>query len=178
MTRVEHAQLSAQGKRRCPQCGEVKDIKEDFPERNTSNSPAPYCKPCQREWGRAYRAANKEKLNGQWRIQREGRIQRDPEKVALQEWTAYLKCYYRISPEDYGQMLEEQGGVCGICGKAPAGKRLAVDHDRRCCPGKRSCGECVRGLLCGSCNPKLGFYEIFEEKASQWRSRRVRSAEK
>lgn len=177
-SRAEQAELKAQGLRRCPRCGEIKSIDEDFPKRTTSASPAPYCKPCQAEWGREYRKANKERLNGAWRDQRARRIEKDPEKVARQEWTWYLKYQFNITPDDYESMFLSQEGVCGICSKPPGLKRLAVDHDHTCCPGKRSCGTCVRGLLCGSCNAKLGFYEIFESEVESWRTRRlVRSAD-
>lgn len=175
--RKEQAGLKAQGLRRCPRCQEIKSIEDDFPKRANSKSPAPYCKPCQAEWGRNYRKANRDALNGSWKRQRQGRIERDPERVAFQEWTYYLKYMFHITPADYERMFEEQGGVCGICGKGPTKKRLAVDHDRRCCPDKRSCGKCVRGLLCGSCNPKLGFFEIFESRVMQWRDRRVNVTE-
>lgn len=69
---------------------------------------------------------------------------------------------YGITLEQYEERLEEQGGVCAVC-RRPETRvtkgtpdSLSVDHDRRCCPGKRSCGRCVRGLLCGACNRALG----------------------
>jgi len=35
-------------------------------------------------------------------------------------------------------------------------KRLVVDHDHECCPDEKSCGKCVRGLLCNWCNRMIG----------------------
>jgi Recombination endonuclease VII len=72
-----------------------------------------------------------------------------------------LKYYYRMTLEEYDFLLEAQGGHCAICPKTPEenGKRLAVDHDHRCCPGKESCGKCIRGLLCAHCNLAIGLLE-------------------
>lgn len=39
--------------------------------------------------------------------------------------------------------------------RAPTGVDLVIDHDHDCCPG-RSCGECVRGVLCRTHNVWLG----------------------
>lgn len=65
---------------------------------------------------------------------------------------------FNITPERHAEMLRSQGGRCAICRMPPTGDReLAVDHDHNCCPGKdRSCGRCVRGLLCGRCNTGIG----------------------
>lgn len=64
---------------------------------------------------------------------------------------------YGITATDYDAMLMKQGGGCAICGEqCSSGRRLAVDHDHACCPGERTCGKCIRGLLCGSCNQGIG----------------------
>lgn len=59
-----------------------------------------------------------------------------------------------LTAAEVQRMTDEQGGVCAIC-KGPG--PLVVDHDHAHCPGPRSCGECVRGLLCHACNKVLGF---------------------
>jgi hypothetical protein len=70
---------------------------------------------------------------------------------------------YGLTLEQYRALEKKQRGLCALCGKPPlVGKRacgkekqaprLCVDHDHACCPGKRSCGKCVRGLLCHWCN--------------------------
>ena len=64
---------------------------------------------------------------------------------------------YGMSAEQYVGMLAEQGGRCAICGTTDPGRAsFFVDHDHACCPGVKSCGACVRGLLCGPCNNVLG----------------------
>jgi len=74
-------------------------------------------------------------------------------------WSRYLYVTYGITPERYDALVREQAGLCAICRRPPEQgrvKRLVVDHDHRCCPANRSCGECVRGLLCNWCNRLLG----------------------
>lgn len=64
---------------------------------------------------------------------------------------------YRIRASEYSDLLNSQGGVCAICERINEnGRALAVDHDHSCCPGSRSCGKCIRGLLCHRCNVSLG----------------------
>lgn len=57
---------------------------------------------------------------------------------------------YGLTHDEYMALLEEQGGVCAICGSAEDGDRsLSVDHDH--------VTGAVRGLLCNRCNPMLGY---------------------
>lgn len=81
---------------------------------------------------------------------------RNPEKLAASLRKQGLRRYYGLTPEQYQSMLDGQGGVCAICGGTEKRRNLDVDHDRSCCPGRNSCGECVRGLLCNACNMGLG----------------------
>lgn len=67
---------------------------------------------------------------------------------------------YKLTIEKYDALLAAQGGRCAICltdvPRDPRTDRLHVDHDHACCPGKTSCGKCIRGLLCHACNTALG----------------------
>lgn len=76
-----------------------------------------------------------------------------------------LKRHYNITIEQYDELLASQNGVCAICGLPPleGGRRLCVDHDHACCPdGEKTCGECIRGLLCLTCNQAIGMLATVE----------------
>lgn len=67
---------------------------------------------------------------------------------------------HRITEADYQALLDAQDGRCAIC--FAVDKRLVVDHDHDCCnQGKfvRTCGFCIRGLVCHGCNMLIGFLE-------------------
>jgi len=73
---------------------------------------------------------------------------------------AHIRYFYGITYERYQELLALQEGVCAICKKPDhLGKRLAVDHDHKCCEGRRSCGRCVRALLCSRCNKNVSYVE-------------------
>jgi hypothetical protein len=74
-------------------------------------------------------------------------------------WT--LQYRYGISVEDYEAKLAAQNKQCKLCPATQDSyeRRLCVDHDHDCCPGQRSCGKCLRGILCANCNRKIGFLE-------------------
>lgn len=64
---------------------------------------------------------------------------------------------HNLTGRAHDAILATQRGACAICGEScRTGRNLAVDHDHECCPGKRSCGTCIRGLLCADCNNGLG----------------------
>ena len=78
-------------------------------------------------------------------------------------WERHLRRVYRITAVEYARLLQEQEGVCAICGRAERynggrgrrdeanAMRLAVDHDHK--SGK------VRGLLCVMCNTAIGAFD-------------------
>lgn len=78
-----------------------------------------------------------------------------------------LKIRYNLSLEQYNSIIAEG---CFICGSHD---RLCIDHDHNCCPDSRTCGECIRGVLCW--NHNLGeakFKSIQEiEKLLEYRKR-------
>jgi hypothetical protein len=68
---------------------------------------------------------------------------------------------YGITADEYLNMYASQGGRCKICGihESDLTKRLHIDHDHACCDGVRSCGKCVRGLICKKCNTSISYFE-------------------
>lgn len=81
----------------------------------------------------------------------------DPVKFERQRANRHLKHTYKITLKQYEEMFLAQDGRCAICREEQQfGIRLCVDHDHSCCPGDKSCGKCVRKLLCSRCNTTLG----------------------
>jgi hypothetical protein len=78
-----------------------------------------------------------------------------------------LLARFGLTLEDYAWLFDQQGGKCALCLR-PESKQdyrsgrtwwLSIDHDHSCCPDKRGCKRCIRGLLCADCNMLLGLVE-------------------
>lgn len=89
------------------------------------------------------------------------RCKRDRDNTPAARWARrFRKIFskYGLTPADYWDLLDKQGGRCAICAEKetktdeygePA--LLVVDHDHQ--------QGTVRGLLCDACNKALGLFE-------------------
>lgn len=159
----------------CGKCNEVKEFSEFHKKKQTKDGLAYYCKDCVSEYDRlehqgimALKPLIKTNTHRQCRSC-EKLTPVEEFDVGTKYPTSYCKrCreYIKqnntfkkmgITREKFEAMSAEQGGVCIIC-KRPekSGRRLSIDHDHNCCPSGRSCGNCIRGLICMKCNNALG----------------------
>ena len=135
-------------------CGETKPRAEFYKNRSRADGLGP-CRTCGLASSRAWRATGRSKETH--------RQQMAAWKAANPERYAEMRFVYRtrrfgMTPESFSVLLAAQGSRCAACGSSDPGSRhgqFGIDHDHSCCPGKRSCGECVRGLLCNGCNTAL-----------------------
>ena len=110
------------------------------------------------EYMRLYRERNRQKFNEMC-----ARSHKRKPRSKRQKRNDHLKCAYGITIEQYDEMLIKQLGLCLICGAdnpRVVGKSWHVDHCHE--TGK------IRGLLCNSCNPHLGWYEKFKLKIESY----------
>lgn len=72
-------------------------------------------------------------------------------KESTKHYDRNVRC--GISQTDYDWLLQKQEGKCGLC-LVTLQTRLHIDHDHSCChpDTRRTCKNCIRGLLCGDCN--------------------------
>lgn len=118
---------------KCSQCA-LEKAENEFYFRKTENRYRSNCIACCSKVASKYYSSNKEK---------HGKASR---KYSL-------RINYKLSVEKYLELGEKQGWICLVCNHR---KAECVDHDHFCCPGKVSCGKCIRGLLCKQCNSGMG----------------------
>jgi hypothetical protein len=117
--------------------------------------------------GGELRARERDRVANLTTAERERRAQlnrdwyrRNP-RTSAENATMHIKHRYGMTPEQKAQMLDEQGGLCYLCGEPldlTRPRTVHVDHDHTCCPGNRSCGTCIRGIACDPCNRGIGYF--------------------
>ena len=119
--------------KRCPHCGETKDLSM-FGRKN--NVPISWCYSCKNEKNKEYRRTIK------------GQAYKEVRRSNGEHRRNHLSRRYKITEADYLRLQSTSGGSCEICKTVPE-KRLFVDHCHN--------STAIRGLLCQHCNSMLGF---------------------
>lgn len=117
----------------CTACHKIKPVSEFYIRKNRSGTPFSICKDCHREKSKASRT---------------------PEK----NYERHIKYRFKMTTEEYEILMEQQDFRCAICRKVFTND-ARIDHDHVCCPGIKTCGECVRGIICQRCNALVGYLE-------------------
>lgn len=147
----------------CPTCEEVKNESAFYSNRSRPDGLTWECGSCALDRRNTQYRSNPEKERKavkKWQA-------KNPEKVKENNRLQGIK-RYGLNDKSYSKILETQNYKCAIC-RLSIEKREQqhVDHDHKCCVRPaRSCGKCVRGILCNSCNAALGHFkeniQIFE----------------
>jgi hypothetical protein len=134
----------------CPQCKLKKDINEFHMDNKEPDKHACYCTPCQRKYNKKqYEKHRTITLIRRRKVDKENRTKIRNRKRERD---------YNVSNEKYNNLKKQQDNKCAVC-KEPFNKEPHIDHDHNCCPEKsKSCGKCIRGLLCTRCNCGLGLF--------------------
>lgn len=123
---------------------------------------------CARRPGHAPPCATPEAMEAQRQRAAEARPGRVVTPEAQARWNrAHKFVRLGISEDQFAALLEIQGYACAMCqGSFEEGQRIFADHDHTCCPKQvkataKTCGKCVRGLLCFGCNTAVGYVEKY-----------------
>lgn len=139
----------------CSKCKKLKPYGEFYRRSDRPSGIHSRCKECSNADHARYMQENSEKMLAYQRKY----LKEHPEKTRQHN----LKAKFGLTQADYDELLAKQGNVCAGCGTdIPGGKKnlyFHFDHDHSCCPGIKTCGECIRGLLCSRCNCALGLVD-------------------
>jgi hypothetical protein len=137
MGRGKKPLLDAQGRKKCANCEEYKDLSDFSPSKDKAFGVNSWCKVCIAQVKNTHYTLERARAEHLWRV-------------------------YGLTMEAYEQMLTGQNGLCACCGRSETrrvGRKkrsenaplLHVDH---CHTTGR-----IRGLLCSACNQALGLLE-------------------
>lgn len=147
--------------KRCPQCGETKELTNEFWPRNSATKTGfhSWCKECsrrkKRESDERVKARDPEAFANRRKQYVETYRRKHPEVLRRGHRLRNLR-KFGITEEQYDALLAAQGGRCAICELPERGRMLAVDH----CHST----EEVRGLLCSKCNTGLGLFDDRQDR--------------
>ena len=139
-------------KKRCSACAEEKLLDQFYTNPGGTGGVYSICKECESKKAKQDYKSDPEPIKDyQKRMRKE-----HPERYRRHE----LKKHFRMTLEEHNKLFESQGRVCSGCGSPESGEASGywhTDHDSSCCPtGSRTCGKCIRGILCRWCNLALG----------------------
>lgn len=139
-------------KKICSACKEPKSLNNFRPSANATGGVSYRCIECVSKAKKAKYAENPAPYK-----ERQSRLRKEKPEV----FRGYeLMKKFRMTLEQHEQMFDNQGRVCAGCESEDSGepnRRWHTDHDPSCCPtGRKTCGNCVRGILCRWCNMALG----------------------
>jgi len=63
-----------------------------------------------------------------------------------------------LTADEVSELRKGQEDKCALCGDAFV-DTPHIDHSHECCPSHKSCPDCRRELLCGTCNRGLGMFK-------------------
>lgn len=149
--------LSCSQLKTCKRCQKKKNL-EDFNKSYRSKDGYGYqCKKCTNEVRRIKYNDKTSSYRESVLVSRKKYVHKKTTREGRRERMLLEK--YQLTLEQYQTILKLQNGLCKICKNPQRTKSrtyLSVDHDHKCCPGPISCGKCIRGLLCDSCNQAIG----------------------
>ncbi len=104
----------------------------------------------QKEYNKQYNLKNKEKRAAAYQANKNKILAQQKEYYETKKKNLLLMKNFKMTPEDFNKMFEDQSGCCKICGthQKDLSKSLCVDHCH-------TTGN-IRGLLCHNCNLVIG----------------------
>ena len=123
----------------CPVCDKFYSRDNFYKNKSATDGLAGYCKECDKKKNRERKLAKSEYYSDMNKMYKRLRI-------------------YNLTKDQFEEKMAGQDWKCLIC-KEDLRDNFNIDHDHTCCEGRYSCGKCVRGILCGSCNRGLGHFK-------------------
>jgi len=150
----------------CTRCNKEKALNEYNKRSRSKDGLDIYCKTCRKSIQYYSRTYNKNRctwnecdranwVDGLCQMHFKRKLNGKPMDIDRDSNNKYtrIKHRYKLTKEQYDLMAKDG---CYVCSST---EFLHVDHDHACCPTNKTCGKCVRGIVCHSCNITLGRLE-------------------